>query len=56
MTIGERLLNLTFEYKASTEARSPEFATVPGDAVGREPSVIAADYEAALLEVATLPD
>lgn len=51
MTTGEKLLNLTIEYKAATEARSSEWAALPGAAVGREPSVIAADYEAALREL-----
>jgi hypothetical protein len=45
--MGEKLLKLTVEYADSIEARS-----YPGESpAGREPSEIAADYEAAIKEL-----
>lgn len=52
MTLGEQLLNLTVEYRASVTARDgwgDQF--VGGNPHGREPVEIAADYELALLEL-----
>ena len=51
MTIGKRLLDLTWEYKVSTDARAESWGVDSGKAVGREPSVIAADYEEALKDL-----
>lgn len=50
MSMGERLLELTEEYRLSREARSGAFSDI-GTPVGREPSEIAADYESALREL-----
>ena len=47
MTLGEKLLNLTAEYSRSVESR--EYGM--GNPAGREPSVIAAEYEGALREL-----
>ena len=47
MTIGEQLLELADEYRASKEARS--FGM--GKPAGREPKDIAADYETALRQL-----
>lgn len=49
MTIGERLLNLTAEYNNSVESR--EHSHLGGNPIGREPKVIAADYETVLREL-----
>jgi len=51
MTLGEKLLNLTVEYRDSQEARASAFAG--SSPAGREPSVIAAEYEAAITELLT---
>lgn len=51
MTIGEKLLNLTIEYSHSVEARAHGMGTP----AGREPAVIAADYEAGLRELLASP-
>ncbi|WP_284763361.1 hypothetical protein [Arthrobacter sp. efr-133-R2A-63] len=51
MTIGERLLELSAEYARAKEVRSDwgDLATFP--AGGRDLSVIASEYEAALKEL-----
>jgi len=53
MTIGEKLLNLTAEYNAAVAHKEYMKAETGDDrvSVGREPSAIAADYEAALREL-----
>lgn len=52
MTLGEKLLKLTAEYNRSVEAR--EYGM--GKPAGREPSVIAAEYEDSLRELLSLSD
>lgn len=47
MTIGEKLLNLTAEYNLAMESRAYDMGTPSG----REPSVIAAEYENSLREL-----
>jgi len=53
MTIGEKLLNLTAEYNAAVAHKAYMLAETGSDSVsmGREPSAIAADYEAALRDL-----
>lgn len=51
MTLGEKLLSLTVEYQQSMVARSGWGDVFDGEASGREPAVIAAEYEEALLEL-----
>lgn len=48
MNIGVELLNLVTEYQESVQSRSTTYSTVPGTPTGREPSEIAADFEAQL--------
>lgn len=48
MTTGEILLNLSAEYQDAVKARGDDWGLGGGDHVTREPSVIAAEYEAAL--------
>lgn len=48
MSTGERLLDLADEYRDAKEARADDG---PGIPLGREPSVIAAEYEVALREL-----
>jgi len=50
MTTGEKLLNLTIEYQESLANRSGAWG-VDGKPAGREPSEIAADYEAAMRDL-----
>ena len=50
MTIGERLLNLVSEYQESMTDRF-EGGDSEGAYSSREPEVIAADYEVAVLEL-----
>lgn len=50
MNLGEKLLNLSLEYQQSKANRSADW-DVLGSPSGREPSEIAADYEAALREL-----
>lgn len=47
MTLGEKLLNLSAEYQQATASREWDMGTP----AGREPSVIAADYEDTILEL-----
>jgi len=49
MTIGEQLLELADEYRTSKQARAYDMADVSPS--GREPSIIAAEYEAKLKEL-----
>ena len=46
MTIGVKLLDLTLEYQTAQESAGDEYAPTT-----RTPEEIAADYEAALLEL-----
>ncbi|QDF17980.1 hypothetical protein SEA_CLARK_31 [Gordonia phage Clark] len=52
MSTGKLLLDLTIEYQAALDARRPEFTGI-GTPVGRDPEEIAADYEAAVVELVT---
>ena len=47
MTIGERLLDLTLEYKDTLEVRAL-MDEIDGSLLGREPAIIAAEYERVL--------
>lgn len=51
MTLGEQLLNLTVEYKASKESHEDGWPSMPGTPVGRRPEIIASEYEATLREL-----
>lgn len=53
MEFGKKLLDLTLEYKASVDARDPQWDRVApgGTPVGREPADIAADYENVILNL-----
>lgn len=51
MTIGEKLLELSAEYQQAKAVRDTYGQQYGGDLEGREPSVIAADYEQALREL-----
>jgi hypothetical protein len=52
MTIGVKLLDLTVEYQDSVRVRTENHGVpAAGTFTGREPSVIAADYEAAVREL-----
>lgn len=50
MTLGEKLLNLSAEYQKSVASREAG-AIYGGVDVGREPSVIAAEYENVIREM-----
>lgn len=50
MTLGEKLLNLSAEYQKSTASRESGDA-YGGVPAGREPAVIAAEYEASIREL-----
>lgn len=52
MTDAEKLLNLTIEYQESVSNRTTA-AAYPGEALGREPEDIAAEYADALRLVLT---
>lgn len=47
MTLGETLLNLTTEYQQAVTARDG-WDVLGGEPGGREPSVIAAEYESTI--------
>ena len=52
MGVGVRLLELAEEYRVAKANRDEDWG-VPGTPLGRDPEVIAADYEAAVLELVT---
>lgn len=51
MSLGEKMLELTVEYKAAKDSRADSWPSIPGTPVGRDLEAIAADYEAALREL-----
>lgn len=53
MTLGEKLLDLSAEYQRAKAVRDGWDQQYGGALSGREPSEIAADYEAALRELLT---
>lgn len=50
MTLGEKLLNLSIEYSDTLQARALT-DEIDESLIGRDPAVIAAEYEEALREL-----